>query len=959
MFRLTLPTLALVIAWLLIPSTALAQWRTIEEESVSIYFQEQNEDQARRVLALYRKNMPLLERDFAHKPHHAHLVVYDNADIANGYAFSMPHNNNTYFLHPFLDKQLLDQTNHMDLVVRHEALHLYHGDAAKGFPQKLRQVFGRVSLSFPYRFSPLWFVEGLATYHETNHSTNSGRGANGYFDALMRLTQPYGFRNVYQTTYSQKGYLGYLYGYYFFAFLHQKYGRDAIFALMVDFNGNILPTMLDASLSDVLNSDLATLWAEYIAFLDSKFTQQRNAITALGNTPGTQLTQPSAASPRPQYTPSGALAYLWQDPYTGEFQLRVQHQPAAPTSTQVARQSKASAQDRIVARAINPFGDFAFHPKSGLLYSVLRTCRQKDDWNKALFFDLHYQPVNATTSSIISRCQRYNQVRWHPDGNSFFALRQVGGTSQLHQMTTDGLVIEPTATTTEGTIIGGFALSPDGNRIALTRKTLTSGWNIAVLDRRNNTYKTLEFSDAIDTDPVFTPDGAGVVFSSNQGGVYNLWYRSLTSNTAYSITNTLGAAFEPSFAPNGDVVYTQLYYDNTFAVHTIAPASRPHPTLPPVVRVEHPIAPPLPLVASSDSRPYSLFRGLGPTSWLPLFGSSNRNSYLGFLIDGSDILSNHSWSIGAYATRWHRLTPRHNYEYDLFYTFRNGIGLSVRQREVPQVLSEDRRSGILATINQKQLALSRTLYHGSSDAFDLTTYLIQEDYQLYTSSDSNTAELDQYQFQTAAISLDWERLSQGSKGTIPFGFFGRGIYESLARENSTGARTQGYFRHAMHLWRPFALSYQFKHGQAKRKQDSFQFGNSYTTEGNLPSASEFTVPMPGYTVGDPLLHAARYTYANLAPTIALPLTEWGAMIPAIGVISSYAQLKYHYLQLEQPRFASYSRRDFASASAELQLNTLLVFSLHLPVKLIYSKGFAGNGVETYAFAIGTGYGANF
>jgi eukaryotic-like serine/threonine-protein kinase len=67
-----------------------------------------------------------------------------------------------------------------------------------------------------------------------------------------------------------------------------------------------------------------------------------------------------------------------------------------------------------------------------------------------------------------------------------------------------------------------LALSPDGMRVAVSMKNGTAA-NIWLLDLSRGTSTRLTFGSAKDTDPVWSPDGSRIIFSSNRDGSNNLY----------------------------------------------------------------------------------------------------------------------------------------------------------------------------------------------------------------------------------------------------------------------------------------------------------------------------------------------------------------------------------------------------------------------------------------------------
>jgi serine/threonine protein kinase len=70
------------------------------------------------------------------------------------------------------------------------------------------------------------------------------------------------------------------------------------------------------------------------------------------------------------------------------------------------------------------------------------------------------------------------------------------------------------------------ALSPDEKRIAIVRADQSSGSDIWVIDIARQSTSRLTFDPAIENNPVWSPDGNQIAFSSNRSGPYNLYWKS-------------------------------------------------------------------------------------------------------------------------------------------------------------------------------------------------------------------------------------------------------------------------------------------------------------------------------------------------------------------------------------------------------------------------------------------------
>ena len=71
------------------------------------------------------------------------------------------------------------------------------------------------------------------------------------------------------------------------------------------------------------------------------------------------------------------------------------------------------------------------------------------------------------------------------------------------------------------------ALSPDGRRVALSRN-VNGNSDIWFLDTRRGVLSRFTFDATFDNFPTWSPDGSGVVFSSNRKGVFDLYQKPTT-----------------------------------------------------------------------------------------------------------------------------------------------------------------------------------------------------------------------------------------------------------------------------------------------------------------------------------------------------------------------------------------------------------------------------------------------
>ena len=99
--------------------------------------------------------------------------------------------------------------------------------------------------------------------------------------------------------------------------------------------------------------------------------------------------------------------------------------------------------------------------------------------------------------------------------------------------------------------------SPDGERLAVVVEAAND--DIWVYDLREGTSRRLTFESGSNIVPLWTPDGARIVFSSNRAGRYNLYWKPADgSGSVEKLVNSDGIQFASSWHPDGKLLaFTQ------------------------------------------------------------------------------------------------------------------------------------------------------------------------------------------------------------------------------------------------------------------------------------------------------------------------------------------------------------------------------------------------------------------
>ena len=168
--------LLVVLASLCIAGTAAAsnrydprlRFRTLTTQHFDIYFHQGEELQARRLAEIAEEVSTLLAKRLGRPAGRVNIVLVNQSDLPNGWATPVPFNLIEITAAAPTGESMIGNTDDwLALVFTHEYTHILHLSRSRGWIGGLRHVFGRMPLLFPNLFTPLWQIEGIATYEES------------------------------------------------------------------------------------------------------------------------------------------------------------------------------------------------------------------------------------------------------------------------------------------------------------------------------------------------------------------------------------------------------------------------------------------------------------------------------------------------------------------------------------------------------------------------------------------------------------------------------------------------------------------------------------------------------------------------------------------------------------------------------------------------------------------------
>jgi hypothetical protein len=209
-------------------------WTTLETQHFYIHFHQGEEEIAKRAAVIaedvHDRLVPRIKWDPKGR---THVVLVDAMDESNGLTTPFPYNHITLFITQPVGGPGFGTTSYdewMRLLITHEYTHILHLDMVHGATDVLQYIFGR--LYFPNLFEPVWMIEGLATYEETEQ-TSGGRGRSPGAEMIIRmavledkfprLSQASVFPHFWPS-----GQVPYHYGEGFTRYIAETYGREKL-----------------------------------------------------------------------------------------------------------------------------------------------------------------------------------------------------------------------------------------------------------------------------------------------------------------------------------------------------------------------------------------------------------------------------------------------------------------------------------------------------------------------------------------------------------------------------------------------------------------------------------------------------------------------------------------------------------------------------------------------------------
>ncbi|MBN2104734.1 PD40 domain-containing protein [bacterium] len=596
------PIMSLILA-VFIAVSALKAQQVIVTDHFHIYYRPGTENTARRVAEVSEEVYTPLAAAFNAFDEVGRIYVYihDETDYSNGFAdYSQ---NKVEVWASDLEFELRGTSNWIKNVMTHELAHIFSLKAAKKKWFTYFQLnFGRYNVNPDYYFSipfyhlnvPSWYAEGIAQFEAQQNDNESW---DTHRDMLLRMAVlendllSYDEMGVF-TKGGLHSEMIYNQGFALVNYIHQAFGEGKAEALVdhigvVAFNKAVLK-VLGLNEDQLYQQWVASTTTSYQDLAKDRLKQVSAMSSALNEPWPLYHNNPNALSMTDFTNKFVEGQCIIDGGYLDYYPV------ISPDKNQIAYISNEGYEFALTHLKL-------YERKSGRVKTLVKRVDSRVAWtpdqkelvyvrSKENFNDLFIYDIEQDRERRISRNLRAKDPAVSPDGESIVFVRNQDGSTNLGLMNIDGTNIRYLTHYNDGTQIYAPSWSPDGKHIVFSifRKedrdiamlpvdipsyTNKAGAPDSIAVMKPSAIQILVNSIADERDPVWLPDGTGILFASDMDGIYNLYTYDCESRQISRKTSVIGGAFRPSISTDGKTIIYSGYHAANYNIYGISSES--------------------------------------------------------------------------------------------------------------------------------------------------------------------------------------------------------------------------------------------------------------------------------------------------------------------------------------------------------------------------------------------------
>jgi hypothetical protein len=579
------------------------------------------------------------------------IVLTDTTDSANGSATALPYDAiRLYVTAPDDLSPLGDYDDWYQELVTHEYTHILHLDHIHGIPAIINALIGK-SLA-PNQIQPRWLLEGLAVYEESTR-TSGGRLRSSEWNMWMRadmLENNVATLDVFSNTPRRwpEGNIWYLYGSFFMQWVAETYGEDGIRRMIDDYGGQPVPYGFNRSIKRATGLTFEQMYPSFVATLKREYREQAAAIRARGLREGVRVTTGGNNAEHPRWIPKGAwkehegeILYYRDDQHTrtGLYSVPLVHDASGRIVG--SREEKRELLIRTSGAATG-----SFEPDGSVVFNSI-------DYTNNLFsyYDLFELKSGLKSPSGMDGARsrlttgsRAFDPDVSPDGRRVVFTSNHRGTTYLEiaDLTPQGIA-------NPHTLIRGASFdqaftprwSPDNRHVAYSAWTKGGYRDVRIVDTNDRSFIEVTHDRAIDADPVYSPDGKTLYFSSDRTAVMNVFAYDVETKSLKQVTNVINGAYQSDVSPDGKTLVYLGYTCQGFDVFVMPLDPSNFLDAPPPLE-DRPPPPPPPPHHDYPVHAYNPLYTLAPRAFTGSISPGNFGYEADVSVSSQDISGHHS-----------------------------------------------------------------------------------------------------------------------------------------------------------------------------------------------------------------------------------------------------------------------------------------------------------------------------
>lgn len=507
------------------------------------------------------KAFSILSPVFTATPERTLLIINDKTDATNGYATRVPYPH--IMIYPVLPGpyESLSESGDWSLeLISHEYTHILTFEPATGIFKALRGVFG--SVLAPNLLLPNWWKEGLAVQVESSLGTQGGRLKSIYQDATIRAMAMNGTltantidkANEFIPTWPE-GMRSYLFGSLFWSQAVQDVGFEGANRLNLEHSGRV-PYLVNQPAENILNATYEEEYEKALAETQRRALEQIEVLKKVPFSNLQALPMEAKYSSAPAISRDGKYLALITVDYKSDRVMEIFiRDPETKTMTKKLKVEIKSEEDPLAPTTKKdgpPSGSIQkmawFNHSPTLVFDQLHYVNRIERYSDISMYDLKTLKTKRLTQGLRAR-----EPAVSPDDSKIAFVKLDSGQTRLgiFNVATETHEILYTPNTGER-ISAPVFINNNVILFALRDSQGNEQLRHFSLQTKKATPILTQFAQA--RFPIVTK--MGVIFTSSQNGVHNLYLASRDLKSARPITHVPTMVTLSTFDPINDELYT-------------------------------------------------------------------------------------------------------------------------------------------------------------------------------------------------------------------------------------------------------------------------------------------------------------------------------------------------------------------------------------------------------------------